>query len=136
VGGVIGIAYLFVVETGIHAIWPDEDGFEWFSSGPETVIIPIAAGLIVGFLYKILKVPGRLKGFIAELEEGEVDTKTVPAAQLIAIVSLIGGASLGPEAPLGTAAGGAGRGSPVGPVAMRTIPVSPPSPGSAPCSVA
>jgi len=44
----------------------------------------------------------------AELEEGHVEPKTAPAALLIAWVSLVGGASLGPEAPLGTAGGGAG----------------------------
>jgi len=107
-GGVIGLVYLFLVETATHVIWPDEQGFEWFSGGPETMIIPLAAGLIVGVLYKILKVPGRLKGIFTELEEGHVETKTAPAALLIAFVSLVGGGSLGPEAPLGTAAGGAG----------------------------
>lgn len=107
-GGVIGLVYLFIVETATHALWPEEDSFEWFSGGPETVIIPLAAGLIVGLLYKVFNIQGRFKGFITELEEGHVEPKTVPAALLIAIVSLVGGASLGPEAPLGTAAGGVG----------------------------
>jgi H+/Cl- antiporter ClcA len=107
-GGVFGLVYLLVIETGTHAIWPEPDEFEWFSGGLRTLLIPLAAGVIVGILYKVLKLPARFKGFIAELEEGHVDPKSAPGAVLIAIISLLGGASLGPEAPLATAAGGAG----------------------------
>jgi H+/Cl- antiporter ClcA len=107
-GGIFGLGYLLLVETGLHAIWPETESFEWFSGGPRALLIPVVAGLIVGALYKVLKLPARFKGFIAELEEGHVDPKTTPGAVLIAIISLLGGASLGPEAPLATAAGGAG----------------------------
>lgn len=107
-GGTFGLAYLFVVERSTHALWPENEGVEWFSGGPETIVIPLAAGLLVGLLYKALKLPARFKGFIAELEEGHVDPRSAPGAVLVAVISLIGGASLGPEAPLGTAAGAAG----------------------------
>jgi H+/Cl- antiporter ClcA len=107
-GGAFGLVYLLIVETAIHAIWTETESFEWFSGGAGAVLIPIAAGLVIGVLYKVLKLPARFKGFIAELEEGHVEPKTTPGALLIAIVSLIGGASLGPEAPLATAGGGAG----------------------------
>jgi H+/Cl- antiporter ClcA len=107
-GGAFGLVYLLLVETGTHAIWPNTETFDWFSGGWRSFLIPVAAGLVIGILYRVLKLPARFKGFIAELEEGHVEPKTTPGALLIAIVSLIGGASLGPEAPLATAAGGAG----------------------------
>lgn len=106
--GVFALAYLFVVEEGIHALWPEWDDPEWFSGKWQMVVFPIVAGLIVGVIYKVMRLPARFKGFIGELEEGQVEPSTAPGAVLIAFVSLIGGASLGPEAPLGTAGGAAG----------------------------
>ncbi len=106
--GVFGLVYLFIVEEGIHALWHDWESPEWFSGSLRVVWIPVAAGLLVGLVYRFLRLPARFPGFIAELEAGHVEPKTAPGAVLIALVSLIGGASLGPEAPLGTAGGAAG----------------------------
>lgn len=107
-GGVFAIVYLLAVEEGTHLIWGDTDEVGWFAGSWRSLLIPVAAGLVVGMLYKAMSVPPRFKGFIDELEEGEVDPATAPGAVLVAVVSLIGGASLGPEAPLGTGAGAAG----------------------------
>ncbi|MGA7097097.1 MAG: chloride channel protein [Acidimicrobiia bacterium] len=106
--GAFGLAYLWLVEKGTHALWGEVDSYRWFSGGWPSVVIPITAGLITGALYRGLRVPPRFKGFIQDLEEGEVEPRTAPGALLIALVSLLGGASLGPEAPLGTAGGAAG----------------------------
>lgn len=106
--GAFGLVYLFVVEGGIHLAWGDWESVEWFSGELQVLLIPIVAGLIVGLVYLSMNIPPRFKGFIDELEDGHVEPKTVPGAALVSVISLIGGASLGPEAPLGTVAGGAG----------------------------
>lgn len=108
VGGVFTIVYLLLVEEGTHLLWGDTDQVGWFSGTWQLLLIPVAAGLLVGILYETMSLPPRFKGFIDELEEGEVDPASAPGAVLVAVVSLIGGASLGPEAPLGTGAGAAG----------------------------
>jgi H+/Cl- antiporter ClcA len=66
------------------------------------------AGLLVGLVYRVFRLPARYPGFIDELEAGEVEPRSAPGALAIAILSLSGGASLGPEAPLGTAGGAMG----------------------------
>lgn len=107
-GGLFGLAYLVGVEEAIHLIWPEWESSEWFSGNLAVVSIPIVAGLLVGVIYKVFKLPPRFDGFIEELEAGEVEPNTAPGAIGIAVISLVGGASLGPEAPLGTAGGAAG----------------------------
>jgi H+/Cl- antiporter ClcA len=108
-GGVFGTVYLLVVEGGIHGLWGEHVGNAgWFSAPVWVMVIPVVAGLLVGAIYHFLELPPRFKGFIDELEEGEVEPRTAPGAILVAIVSLIGGAPLGPEAPLGTGAGAMG----------------------------
>ena len=102
------VAYLLVVEGGTHALWGEGVQVGWFSGSWQALVIPIGAGLLVGVAYRQASLPARFKGFIDELEEGEVEPATAPGALLIAVVSLIGGASLGPEAPVGTGAGAAG----------------------------
>ena len=56
--------------------------------------VTAAAGLIVGLLHRLLRVPEQTPGIIAEISTGQA-------------VSLIGGASLGPEKALGSMGGGA-----------------------------
>ncbi|MEA1903790.1 MAG: chloride channel protein [Actinomycetota bacterium] len=106
--GVFSLVYLFLVEEGTHALWGDEGSTEWFSGGVWSIVIPIGAGLLIGLTYVLLKLPARFDGFISELQDGHVEPSTAPGALLVAVISLIGGASLGPEAPLGTAGGAAG----------------------------
>jgi H+/Cl- antiporter ClcA len=106
--GVFGLIYLALVRTGTDALWGDWETPGLFSGTWQVMVIPIAAGLLVGIIYKVFRLPPRFEGFITELQEGHVDPRTAPGAVGIALVSLIGGASLGPEAPLGTAGGAAG----------------------------
>jgi H+/Cl- antiporter ClcA len=109
VGGVFATIYLVVVEGGIHLLWGGEIGnAEWFSAPLGVLFIPVGSGIVVGVIYRYFHLPPRFKGFIDELEEGQVEPRTAPGAILVAVVSLIGGASLGPEAPLGTGAGAMG----------------------------
>ena len=107
-GGLLTVVYLIVIEGGIHLLWGEIDQVGWFSGSWQPLVIPIAAGLLVGLVYRQASLPARFKGFIDELEEGEVEPSTAPGALLVAVISLIGGGSLGPEAPVGTGAGAAG----------------------------
>jgi H+/Cl- antiporter ClcA len=59
-------------------------------------------------LRRLLKVPDETPGIIAEIKTGQVEERLVLATVLISAVSLIGGASLGPEKALGSVGGGAG----------------------------
>ncbi|MFC7661327.1 chloride channel protein [Pseudonocardia benzenivorans] len=70
--------------------------------------VTAAAGLVVGVLRRLLRLPEQLPGLITDLQEGKVDPRLVPGVTLVSAVSLIGGASLGPEKALGTIGGGAG----------------------------
>jgi H+/Cl- antiporter ClcA len=108
VGGAFGLLYLVVVESLTHLLWGDWATPEWFSGRIEVIWIPVAAGLVVGATYIGLRLPRRFKGFIDELEEGRVDPATAPGAVSVALVSLVGGASLGPEGPLATGVGAFG----------------------------
>ena len=109
-GGVFAVVFLGAEHAVRVALWGDlGDSFEWFSGGARALIIPVVAGLAVGGLYSLFHLPPRLKSFLEELEEGFSDPKMAPKAVLVSFVSLIGGASLGPEAPLVTAAAGFGN---------------------------
>jgi hypothetical protein len=73
--GVFALACLFVVEEGIHGPWPEWDDPEWFSGKWQRVVFPIVAGLIVGVIYKVMRLPARFMGFIGELEDGQVERR-------------------------------------------------------------
>jgi len=49
--------------------------------------------------------PAKLPDTIEEIKEGRVEPATVPAAVAVSLVSLVGGASLGPEDALGKMGG-------------------------------
>ena len=107
--GVFGVLYLWLIEWLHEHLWGEHGGdTDWFSGTIWVLVIPVAAGLVIGLIYRGLRLPPRFKGFVEDLEEGEVDPKTTPGSLLIAVVSLISGPSLGPEAPLGAAGGAAG----------------------------
>jgi len=107
--GGFGVVYLVGIELLTEWLW-GHDWMDrgWFSGGPWAVIIPVAAGAIVGLIYVVFHLPSRFPGFVEELESGHVDPKTAPGAVAIAVFSLISGPSLGPEAPMGTAGGAMG----------------------------
>lgn len=107
IAGLFTDVFLTVEHLLIEVIWGHELPYEVFDGGWKAFAVPVVAGLIVGVLYVILRLPSRLPGFIEDLEDGRVEPKTAPGAVLVALVSLVGGTSLGPEAPLATGVGGA-----------------------------
>jgi H+/Cl- antiporter ClcA len=109
-GGVFAVVFISVEHAARVGLWGSlGESFVWFSGGIRALTLPVVAGIIVGLLYVVFHIPTRLKGFLEELEEGRADPETTPKAVLVSFVSLVGGASLGPEAPLVTAASGFGN---------------------------
>ena len=106
VGAVAGLVFLGV--TGIGADWYGEPGLGWFDGEVWWIAVAAAAGLIVGVLRRVLAMPAKVPGLIEDLKSESINTKMVLKVVAVSAVSLIGGASLGPEVALGQMGGGAG----------------------------
>ncbi|MCL1588057.1 MAG: chloride channel protein [Actinomycetia bacterium] len=108
--GVFAVVFLGAEHAVRAGLWGNLGvSFEWFSGGIRALTIPVVAGLIVGLAYSLFHLPVRLKSFLEEIEEGHADPRITPRAIIVSFVSLVGGASLGPEAPLVVAASGFGN---------------------------
>src|SRR5215471_59983 len=118
---IIGYAALFGVALGFAALaflgllkggtklWftlPKDPG--WFDGSLWWVAVTAGAGVLVGVLRRVLRVPVKLPGTFKEIKEQRVEPATAPAAVAVSLVSLAGGASLGPEDALGKMGGGLG----------------------------
>ena len=68
----------------------------WFDGSLWWVAVTAEAGVLVGVLRRALRVPAKLPGTIEEIKEGRVEPGTVSAGVAVSLVSLVGGASLGP----------------------------------------
>ncbi|MEN8041367.1 MAG: chloride channel protein [Actinomycetota bacterium] len=110
IGGAAGIftlLYLGVEHFLTNAIWGhDALSVGWFSGDWRTFAVPAVGGIVIGILYMVLKAPARFDGFIHELEEGYVEPTVAWKAVVIGLTSLVSGASVGPEGPLASGAGG------------------------------
>lgn len=106
-GGVLGLIYLGATEWVIARVFPETDGAAW--SG-EWWWIPLVAlgGLVVVALRTAWHVPDKVPGGVAIIEAAEVDARTAPQWVVIAAVSAIAGASLGPSFALVVMGGGLG----------------------------
>jgi H+/Cl- antiporter ClcA len=78
------------------------DGSLWW------VGVTAGAGVLVGVLRRLFRVPATLAGTVQELKDARVEPSTAPAAVAVSLVSLVGGASLGPEDALGKMGGALG----------------------------
>ncbi|NYJ08255.1 chloride channel protein [Petropleomorpha daqingensis] len=102
------LAFLGLV-TGGGKLWftlPDKP--DWFSGSLWWVGVTAAAGLLVGVLRRVFRLPPKLPGVLEELRTARVEPPTVLKAVAVSLVSLVGGASLGPEDALGKMGGGLG----------------------------
>jgi H+/Cl- antiporter ClcA len=106
VGAVAGLVFLGV--TGIGATWYGEPGLGWFEGPIWWVAVAAGAGLLVGLLRRAFHMPSETPGVIEDLQREHIDFARVPSIVAVSAVSLIGGASLGPEVALGQMGGGAG----------------------------
>ena len=102
------LAFLALVKGGTK-LWftlPKNPG--WFDGSLWWVAVTAGAGVLVGVLRRFLRVPLKLPGTVKELKDQRVEPSTVLKAVAVSLVSLAGGASLGPEDALGKMGGGLG----------------------------
>ena len=109
-GAVVSLAFLGVIGVGNN--WFSSSDSGWFGGNWWWVAVTAAAGVAVGLLHRVMRLPDQTPGLIADLQEEYVDPRLVPGIVAVSAVSLIGGASLGPEKALGAMGGGAGGWTP------------------------
>jgi H+/Cl- antiporter ClcA len=106
----ITFIFLVLVNVGQAAIWDQAALAAGVSMPVFTLLICTLGGLLVGVLVKIF---GDHSGIFAELmlefgKTGRFNYRHAPGIVITALVSLIAGGSLGPEAPLADACGSLG----------------------------
>lgn len=110
ISALVTFVFVALVHQGTGLIW--EQAAETLGIDPRlfTILVCTAGGLVVGLLVKGF---GDHNAIFAELmlefgKTGRFNYRHAPGIVLTAFVSLISGASLGPEAPLADACGGIG----------------------------
>jgi H+/Cl- antiporter ClcA len=102
------LVFLALVKGGTN-LWfalPKNPG--WLDGSLWWVAVTAAAGVLVGVFRRVFRLPAKLPGTVQELEDQRVEPSTVLKAVAVSLVSLAGGASLGPEDALGKMGGGLG----------------------------
>jgi len=101
------LAFLGVTKAGGKWFTLPENP-SWLDGSLWWVAVTAAAGVLVGVLRRLFRLPAKMPGTIEEMKDQRVEPSHVPGAVAVSVVSLIGGASLGPEAALGLLGGGLG----------------------------
>jgi H+/Cl- antiporter ClcA len=102
------LAFLGLVKGGIKLWFTLPKDPDWFSGRLWWVAVTVAAGVLVGVLRRALALPAELDGTLKEITDARVEPRTALKAVAVSLVSLVGGASLGPEDALGKMGGGFG----------------------------
>jgi H+/Cl- antiporter ClcA len=105
-GAFAGLVFMGVIDFA--GKWYADSDPGWFGGHWWWVAVTAAAGVVVGLLRRLTRLPEQIPGLFADLKSEHVDTGLVPGIAAVSAVSLIGGASLGPEQALGAMGGGAG----------------------------
>ncbi len=105
-GAFAGLVFMGV--TGAGGKWYADSHPGWFGGHWWWVAVTVAAGVVVGLLRRLMRLPEQIPSLVEDLTDGRVDPQLVPGIVAVSAVSLIGGASLGPEKALGSMGGGAG----------------------------
>lgn len=93
--GIASLAFTQVVRVGTELIWPEDIEYGWLSGELWWIALVGMTGLVVGVLRSTFSVED-LDGSLTIIQESDIDRSTALPAIGISIVSLIGGASLGP----------------------------------------
>ena len=110
ISALITFAFMALVHQGTGLIWEQAALALGMDARLFTVLVCTLGGLVVGLLVKFF---GDHSGIFAEVmrefgKTGRFDYRNAPGIVITAFVSLISGASLGPEAPLADACGSMG----------------------------
>jgi H+/Cl- antiporter ClcA len=110
VSAVITFIFIVLQNTGIYLVWEQAQLASGLDARVFTLLVCTVGGLLVGLLVKLF---GDHNAIFAEIMQefgktGRFDYRHAPGIVITALVSLISGASLGPEAPLADACGGLG----------------------------
>ena len=105
-GAFAGLVFVGVIKFG--GKWYTDSHPGWFGGHWWWVAVAGAAGVAVGLLRRLTRLPWEVPGLFDDLQTGHVDAGLVPGLVAVSTVSLIGGASLGPEKALGSMGGGVG----------------------------
>ncbi len=100
-------ALAFMGVTGVGNNWFKGSDFGWFGGDWWWVAVTTGAGLAVGLAHRLTRLPAETPGLIDDLQAAHVDPRPVPGIVVVSAISLMGGASLGPEKALGALGGGA-----------------------------
>lgn len=104
--GGAGLAFTWTVGRATKWLWPDEVDNGLLGGDLWWLPVIVGAGLLVGVLRKVLEVPAEPKGALENIAAAQVDKRSAIPMVLVSLVSLVGGASLGPF-DAGTRSGGA-----------------------------
>jgi H+/Cl- antiporter ClcA len=105
-GAFAGLVLLGVIKFG--GSWYTDSRPGWFGGHWWWVGVTAAAGVVVGLLRRLTSLPEEVPGLFDDLQAEHVDPGLVPGTIAVSAVSLIGGASVGPEKVLSCIGGGAG----------------------------
>src|SRR3954449_7408209 len=92
----VALAFLGLVQGGTD-LWftlPEDPG--WLDGSLWWVAVTTGAGVIVGVMRRVFHVAVKGVGTVDALKDQRVEPSTVPGAVAVSLVSLAGGASLGP----------------------------------------
>src|SRR5215469_14170147 len=105
-GAFAALIFLGVIKFG--GKWYSDSHPGWFGGHWWWVAVAVAAGIAVGLVRRLTRLPWKTPGLFEDLQTCHVEPGLVPGIAAVSAVSLIGGASLGPEKALGAMGGGAG----------------------------
>ena len=77
-GAVAGLVFLGV--TGAGNNWYDVSDPGWFGGHWWWVAVTVGAGVVVGLLRSVTKLPAKIPGLIADIESADVDMWLVPGS--------------------------------------------------------
>ena len=105
-GAVAGLLSLGTIK--LAGEWGTDFGPGWLGGHWWWVGVTAAAGVVVGVLRRWTRLPERVPGLFDDLRDDTFDAKLVPGTVAVSAVSLVGGASVGPEKVLASVGAGAG----------------------------
>ncbi|MGI9642201.1 MAG: chloride channel protein [Acidimicrobiia bacterium] len=108
--GAVAAAFIWLTVKGVEVLWPDAEVSDPELFSGQWWFIPLIGvfGIAVGVARRLLHVEPQIPGLFDEIGEGRVEPTAVPPRVVVALISLVSGASVGPEAPLAAMGGGAG----------------------------